>query len=326
VGCDCVMRSVRRSVAVGLAAGLAAAAGVLGAQTYMSYQRDIRAARERALACSQVIETACGPIEYATSGDGPPVLVVHGATGGYDQGLMIARYLVGDGFHFIVPSRFGYLRTPLPADATAAAQADAYACLLDALNIRRAAIVGASAGAPSSMQFALRYPDRSSALVLVVPATYAPPPPSPAQPSPASDLMLKVIRSDFAIWLAMRVARSSVMSLLGVPSEVQARLTPAQEEQLSELMQMLLPISMRLPGLLNDANITSSLDRYPLESITAPTLVISVVDDPYNTFIGAQYTAQHIPGARFIGLGSGGHLLIGQEERIRSETAEFLKI
>jgi pimeloyl-ACP methyl ester carboxylesterase len=51
-------------------------------------------------------------------------------------------------------SRFGYLRTPLPADASAAAQADAHACLLDALGIRRAAIVGASAGAPSAMQFA----------------------------------------------------------------------------------------------------------------------------------------------------------------------------
>ena len=33
------------------------------------------------------------------------------------------------------PSRFGYLRTPLPSDASPAAQADAHSCLLDALGL-----------------------------------------------------------------------------------------------------------------------------------------------------------------------------------------------
>jgi hypothetical protein len=40
---------------------------------------------------------------------------------------------------------------PLPPDASPAAQADAYACLLDARRIERAAVIGASAGAPSAM-------------------------------------------------------------------------------------------------------------------------------------------------------------------------------
>jgi hypothetical protein len=44
------------------------------------YFREIRAAREQlAHLGSQVIETACGPIEYARVEDGYPVLVVHGA-------------------------------------------------------------------------------------------------------------------------------------------------------------------------------------------------------------------------------------------------------
>ncbi len=51
---------------------------------------------------------------------------------------------LADRFHVIAMSRFGYLRTPLPLDASASAQADAYACLLDALNIRQAAIIGDS--------------------------------------------------------------------------------------------------------------------------------------------------------------------------------------
>src|ERR671918_55643 len=50
------------------------------------------------------------------------------------------------------------------------------AMVLGALGVDRAAIVGVSAGAPSAMQFALRHRDRSSALVLLVPAAYTPRP------------------------------------------------------------------------------------------------------------------------------------------------------
>lgn len=52
--------------------------------TYPDYRSDINAAQERVMSGSQVIETKCGPIEYAAMGEGPPVLVVHGAGGGYD--------------------------------------------------------------------------------------------------------------------------------------------------------------------------------------------------------------------------------------------------
>lgn len=57
----------------------------------------------------------------------------------------------------------------MPPDASPAAQADAHACLLDALGIRQAAVLGASAGAPSAMQMAISHPERVSALILMVP-------------------------------------------------------------------------------------------------------------------------------------------------------------
>ena len=106
-------------------------AGVCGI-AYTGYQRDISQARERVSTGSQEAQTPCGPIEYAAIGAGKPVLVVHGAGGGYDQGLDIAKPLVDGGFRVIAMSRFGYLGTPLPIDASAAAQADAHVCLLDA--------------------------------------------------------------------------------------------------------------------------------------------------------------------------------------------------
>ena len=47
------------------------------------------------------------------------------------------------------------------------------------------------------------------------------------------------------------------------------------------MLDEILPVSPRRLGLLNDAAITSSLERYDLEQITAPTLALSVADDQF---------------------------------------------
>ena len=112
--------------------------------------------------------TSRGLIEYATLGDGeePAVLVIHGTPGGYDQGLMMALRIGPWSLHVIAPSRPGYLGTALDVGKTPRDQADAYADLLDALSISRAAIVALSGGGPSSIQFAAHHPERCAALVL----------------------------------------------------------------------------------------------------------------------------------------------------------------
>jgi len=315
------MKKYARPIALILIAG---ASGV-AAETYLRYRRDIGLARKRLRAGSQVTETACGPIEYVTRGEGPAVLVVHGAGGGYDQGLFIARELLGEGFQVVAPSRFGYLRTPLPDDASPAAQADAHACLLDALEIPRAAVIGASAGAPSSMQFALRHADRCSSLVLLSAATYGASRRA-AHGTAASGFMVNVVlRSDFPTWLATKVARRRMIELLGVPRAVYSALSAQAKQELRSMMQSLLPMSSRRAGLLNDAAVVSSLDRYPLERIAAPTLVIAAADDPYGVFAACEYTAENIPGARFISFDTGGHLLLGHEAEVRTEVGDFIR-
>ena len=161
---------------------------------------DMQRARARAAQGSVLLQTRCGPIKYQETGNGVPLLAVHGSGGGQDQGMAFAAGLASYGIRVIAMSRFGYLRTPMPTDASAAAQADAHVCLLDALGIAQAAMMGGSAGAPSALQMAIRRPDRVSALALLVPRTYKPltqPDSAPPLPPWVEASMMRVIGSDF---------------------------------------------------------------------------------------------------------------------------------
>lgn len=320
------MPRVRKGRAALLAAGLPAAG--LAGLAWVRYRREIREQRKRVAGGSQIAPTRCGPIEYAVAGSGPPLLLVHGAGGGYDQGLLLGAPLAARGFQVVAMSRFGYLRTPLPLDASPEAQADAHLCLLDALGIGRVAVMGASAGAPSAMQFALRHPDRARALVLLVPAAWAPRAggaPALKTPPGLSFLFETALRSDFLFWAAIRLARPFVTrAILATPPEVVKNADAAEQARVADMLEQILPVSARRDGLINDAAVVSAITRYDLERIAVPTLAISTKDDLYGTYDGARYTAEHIPGARFLGFPTGGHLCVGHNEEIAGEIAALL--
>lgn len=290
------------------------------------FHADVQAATARATQGSTVIATRCGPIEYqeaADAGEGPPLLMVHGSGGGHDQGMLFARSFTAQGIRVIAPSRFGYLGTPLPADASPQAQADAHACLLDALGIPRAAVLGASAGALSAMQMAIRHPDRVSALVLLVPLAWRPATATDTPPSAlAQKLLLSLIGSDFVYWSAMHLARDQLIArVLATPPALVAAASPAEQARVNAMIDSILPVSARADGLRNETKIASHLQPYALEAIRAPTLLISARDDGYGIHASAEYTASRIANARFIGFEQGGHLWVGHDDEVRREVA-----
>jgi 2-hydroxy-6-oxonona-2,4-dienedioate hydrolase len=305
----------------------------LSAAVWSRYRRDIRRAHARIAAGSRIVDTAAGPIEYGSIGEGPPVLVVHGAGGGFDQGLEIAAPLANRGFRLIAMSRFGYLRTPLPAQASAAAQADAHAGLLDALDVPRAAVVGASAGGPSSLQLARRHPERTAALVLLVPAAYPfqvgerPEGAAPAKRSRAAQFLFdKTLGSDLLFWAAARIARATIVrTVLGTPPSLLRGASAGERERVARVLDHIEPLSRRRLGLLNDASVLRALPRYELERIASPTLILGVADCLYGTYEGARYCAEHIPGARFVGYPTGGHLWVGHQAEVMDAVAGFLR-
>ena len=134
------------------------------------------------------------------------------------------------------------------------------------------------------------------------------------------------LRSDFLFWAGGKLApRAYIRGILGTPPDLVAGASPEEQARLQKVLDEILPVSRRRAGLLNDSNVVSSLVRYDLEKIAAPTLAISTADDGYGTFDGARYTAAHVPNARFVGYPSGGHMLVGRSAEASQEIVAFLR-
>lgn len=301
---------------------------IAGIVTTATYQRDLKAAFTRISAKSTIVTTPCGQIEYQEAGRGVPLLVVHGSGGGFDQGLAFAEPLVERGVRVIAMSRFGYLGTPMPHDASALAQARAHVCLLDALRIQSGAVMGGSAGAPSALQMAILYSERVSALILIAPLAYKPPIQAnsikPMAPW-VENIMLEVVGSDFLFWAATHIAPDLVIkTVLATPPTLLTSASVSEKARIDAMINNILPVSARIEGLRSDSAVGKALGPSPLGRVRAPTLIIAAKDDGYGTYASALFTAKGITGARFLGFETGGHTWVGHNDEVMKAVASLL--
>jgi len=112
-----------------------------------------------------IAKTAKGPIEYRLEGSGPTVMVLNGGHCSRESRLSHEQ-LTAEGFSVLAPSRPGYDDTPPDVGRTAQEAADAFAALLDALQIPMADVIGISAAGPTALAFAQRHPSRTRKLIL----------------------------------------------------------------------------------------------------------------------------------------------------------------
>ena len=197
-------------------------------------------------------------------------------------------------------------------------QADAFACLLDSLNIRQAAVVSYSAGSTSAIQFALRHPDRVSALILVSPVGLGK---GPIMPKPVFDI---VFRNDLVYWALITYFGSSVQAAgLVHPRDSHSLLKKRLKSGLCW------PVSCRSARGSTGVFLTSTSQllrcstaprarTIRLAIYKTPTLVISAVDDPLALHENARALADRIPNARLLSVPDGGHLLLGHHGEVKS--------
>jgi pimeloyl-ACP methyl ester carboxylesterase len=298
------------SVLAGVAAGvLIPASGV-----YLRYRMDMNAARARLAAVERhVISTQWGEVEYAERGDGEPVLVVHGILLNCASGLLSVRDLFPDR-RVIAPSRFGYLGSSMPPNATPAAQADAFAALLEALDIRQIDVVGLSAGATSALQLALRHPGKVKHLAVLVGNL-------PGSPTAVVQPSWVKLQRQLVMWALRTFAPSTMVRMVAaVPKGFV--MTTEEVRFVTEFIDSLFPVSPA--GFLFDAFVSNAaVNDYNLEAVSVPTLIAHTKDDQLASHEASRRAAERIPGARFVSLESGGHLMLGQQKEGRDELADF---
>jgi pimeloyl-ACP methyl ester carboxylesterase len=302
---------MQRLLSAALAAGVAIPAVALS----LRYRRDLNAARARLAAVERhVVSTRWGAVEYAERGSGAPVFVVHGIYHNCVGGLLSVRDLFRDR-RVIAPSRFGYLDSSMPPNATPAAQADAFAALLDALDIRQIDVIALSAGATSALQLALRHPEKVKHLAVLV-GNLPGSPTAVVQPPSA-----KRVNRQFVMWALKTFAPSTMARLVAAVPKGYA-MSSEDARFVNEFIDSLFP--MKPEGLDFDLYVSNAdVNDYNLEALGVPTLIVHTKDDQLASHEASKRAAERIPGARFVSLESGGHLMLGQTKMIRDELAGF---
>ena len=289
-----------------------------------SHLRDMRGIAARLDAMAAVVETSFGPVAYAQGGQGVPVLAIHGAGGGHDQGRLMAEAFLPEGYRWIAPSRFGYPGAAMPPDPSTAAQADAFAELLDDLGIARVTVFAMSGGVPPALQFAQRHPDRTQALILLSLAPYV--------PLTAEEQVLPVplwvydalFATDLPLWALLRLSPRALAPVFDARPELIAQMTAAEAAFLDAMIAAFLPVTQRRAGLANEGAAIDPAAALDPAGIAAPTLIVHARDDRITPVATATFTAGRMPQADTLIVATGGHLLLGHHAEVRSRIDDFL--
>jgi pimeloyl-ACP methyl ester carboxylesterase len=111
-----------------------------------------------------------------------------------------------------------------------------------------------------------------------------------------------------------------IRTVAAVPKEF--AMSSADVRDVTEFIDSLFPVSPE--GVDFDAFVSNAdVNNYNLGAINVPTLIVHTKDDQIASHEASKRAAERIPGARFVSLESGGHLMLGQTETIRKELADF---
>jgi 2-hydroxy-6-oxonona-2,4-dienedioate hydrolase len=273
-----------------------------------SYLVDTRGSYQRVRGRSTIVPSPYGDIEYTEGGRGPAVLVIHGGGGGYDQGELLVEAILGDQFHWISPSRFGYLGSDIPDGATWDEQAHAFAHLLDRLGIEQVAVVALSQGGPSALLLAALYPERVSSLTCLSCGVATSTSADQGEADEKGDLLRRVFARDYTYWPISRFFKAQLMGVLGATDAVVADLTPQERRLIDRMIDYMNPAAPRSAGVIFDN--TAQLPGERIGSITTPTLIVHARDDLLQLFHNAEFAAATIPRARLMSFDTGGHLVV----------------
>ena len=290
---------------------------------------------------SSIVNTSMGPIEYATKGEGPIILLFHMEGSGSDN-INMLEPIIEAGYKIICPSRPGYLSTPLNNEANYTYQANLFAELLDHLKInQKVTVIGLSAGGPAAIEFAKKYADKCTSLILVN---------SPASKLKSNDPIIKQLNlksipyldeaSDFNSWFAFNLTKYNqkliIKSLVNNSinasdktknEKVDVLMTqPDTKEEILNFLSNTSPKSKRIAGLNNDLK---NLNNYSIgaKKIRVSTLIIQSKINQIVSNNHADRIKKTFPKAQIFAYEGFGHAfwLSNDRSNMNAIMLEFLK-
>jgi len=291
---------------------------------------------------SEVHETSIGKIEFAQAGKGSPILVIHGAPGGYDQGMAIAAPWIEAGFAVTAPSRPGYLRTPLLSGVLVSQQAELMAELMSWLGNKQYAIVAFGEGAPAALALAQAHPERVTRIVLL----------SPVLRSRSWSEILKenrlpgwainqALTGDMGAWIFVgelrwkpgkALERAFALTTTLKPfeqfTEAEAAIRNADQLELfRSWVKSVTPVSRREVGIRNDAVLSLAYPEIDYAKLSMPLLLVRGTADAFTGEDDVLGLLETTPSARGLEVPNTGYLsLLGpQSAETRKQVVEFLR-
>jgi pimeloyl-ACP methyl ester carboxylesterase len=259
------------------------------------------------------ITTGSAVLAAESTGSGPDVLLVHAGVTDQRSWTHVVHALTGH--RCLTYDARGYGRTTYEPEDGWSKVTDALA-VLDAYDVERAVVVGASMGGKTSIDLALLHPDRVRALVLIGPAI------SGAPDSEVEDgvkpLEAALITADEAGDLA-ELNRIEAHIWLDGPLEAEGRVGGAVRDLFLEMNGSALAATD--PG--DDDSGVLAWDR--LAEITVPTLVLVGEHDLREIRDGCAHAARVMPRARLVELPGVAHLPhLENDERTLAEITAFV--
>jgi pimeloyl-ACP methyl ester carboxylesterase/DNA-binding winged helix-turn-helix (wHTH) protein/class 3 adenylate cyclase len=203
-------------------------------------------------------------------------------------------------------------RVPLHELPTLEQRMDDVRCVMEAVDSKRAVLIGVSEGGPMCSLFAATYPEKTTALVMI--GTYA-----------------KRIKDEDYPWGVSPDEREAFFDVMrrdwGKPVGIEERApTLAGDEDFRQWWATYLRMGASPGAAVALTKMNAEIDvRHVLPTIRVPTLVIHRQGDMCLKVEEGRFVAARIPGCKYVELGGVDHLpFVGNQDEILDEIEEFL--
>lgn len=265
-----------------------------------------------------------GNIQYKIiKRDAAPILIIHGISGGFDQGIKSGLNLIPENHSILSISRFGYLESDIPNNPSPINQCRAYLEILDKLKIDKVFLLATSAGGTIAFRFALDYPEHIKGVILVS-SGY---PSSEEIKGPLGPPAF--IYNDRIFRFMLNNMQRTILKMFGVTKDEYLSGEVHEKKKLHDLFNTILPIKPRKKGTLNDQYITNldmnlNYGKYPIENIEIPFLVLHAKNDPMAKYEVMNNAVKRLNNVDVRVYETGGHVLFGHYDENIKQISSFL--